>query len=108
MTFTSNTSSLPTPLIALLLTLFLPTAAATNTDTAGRLDTAGFWISFALLVVVSAVESAFSFFWTRGVSHSWGCGVGLYAYAYVLVVVMDYDANDTPDDSNIDVENLGQ
>lgn len=60
-----NLSSLPTPLIALLLISLLPPAAATSNQAVGRLDTAGFWISFTLLVIVSGVECACSFFWTR-------------------------------------------
>ena len=55
--------SLPTPLIALLLTSLLPTASATGA--AGTVDTPGFWLGFSLLLVISAAESAFSVIWTR-------------------------------------------
>ncbi|RSL40236.1 hypothetical protein CEP54_016167 [Fusarium duplospermum] len=55
--------SLPIPLIALLLTPLLPVASAESA--AGAVDTAGFWLGFCLLVVVSAAESAASIVWTR-------------------------------------------
>lgn len=55
--------SLPTPLVTLLLTSLLPTASAAGA--AGTVHTSYFWLSFSLIVVISAVESAFSVIWTR-------------------------------------------
>jgi hypothetical protein len=56
-------SSLPTPLVVLLLTAFIPTASAGNAT--GNLNTVGFWLSFSLIVIISAIEAACSALWTR-------------------------------------------
>lgn len=58
-----NLVSFPTPLLGLLLVSFLPTASAVGAG--ATVDTVGFWLAFSLLVIVSAVESAFSITWTR-------------------------------------------
>jgi hypothetical protein len=58
-----NLPALPIPLVALLLTPVLPTASAA--DDAEAVDTAGFWLGFSLILVVSAVEAAASIIWIR-------------------------------------------
>ncbi|RGP71237.1 hypothetical protein FLONG3_7187 [Fusarium longipes] len=55
--------SLSTPLVALLLSSFLPTASAA--PAAGVVDTVGFWLGFCLVLVLSAVEALASIIWTR-------------------------------------------
>src|SRR4051812_31283838 len=59
-----NLASFQTPLVGLLLTSLLPTASAAG-SVAGAVDTAGFWLGFSLVVVVSAAEPVLSVTWTR-------------------------------------------
>ncbi len=58
------------PFLLLCIVSLLPTAAATGTTeevsgAAESVDTAGFWLGFTLIFVVSAVEAAASLIWTR-------------------------------------------
>lgn len=66
MTLLQKLASLPTLVVGQLLLSLLPTASAASTATAAQsVDTAGFWLGFALLFIVSAVETAASIIWTQ-------------------------------------------
>ncbi|KAJ3489094.1 hypothetical protein NLG97_g6064 [Lecanicillium saksenae] len=66
MTVLLNLASLPTPLVGQLLISLLPTASAAFTAPAAEsVDTAGFWLGFSLLFVISAAETVASVIWTQ-------------------------------------------